>query len=132
METVERTSKVKHDAAKGVTEDGKIEITYNHPKYPDFEEFCEAAGTPEAGLEFVNVAVRDDAASKMRDFVTDQGADVSIDEIVRRTVTYMESYSPTPRITNRAKAAELDSLLAAFRENQEVPTERLMELAARL
>ena len=131
MELIKRTTRVKH--ALG-TKDGKIELEFEYPSYADFDEFVQAAGSPEAGLQFVNNAVKDEAGSRVREVITDSPeTGITEEEIKVRAAEAGKGFQPIARSTNKEKAQELDSILARVRtEGASAVAEDLLALAARL
>ena len=109
-------------------------VEYEFPVYGDFEEFVAAAGSPEAGLQFVNNAVKDEAGNRVREVIT-ESPEVGITEaeIQTRAAEAGKGFQPIARSTNKEKAQELDSILARVRtEGVSVVAEDLLALAARL
>ena len=131
MEFGKATTKVKHKLG---STDGKIVVEFEYPIWGDFEEFVAAAGSPEAGLAFVNNAGKAGAGAKVRETITD-APEVGTTEaaIVERAQEAGKSFQPIPSATNKEKANELDSILARVRtEGANAVAEDLLALAARL
>ena len=131
MEFLKRTTRVKHKLG---TDEGKVVIEYEYPSYGDFEEFVQAAGSPEAGLQFVNNAVKDEAGNRVREVITESPeAGITEEEIKTRAAEAGKGFQPIARSTNKEKAQELDSILARVRtEGASAVAEDLLALAARL
>ena len=132
MELKKRTTRTNHKL--GTAKGGKIEVEYEYPEYSDFDEFVAAAGSPEAGLQFVNLAVRDGAGAKVREVITDSPeTGITEEEIRQRALEAGKSFQPIARASNREKAAMLDTILARVRtEGAGSAADDLLELAARL
>ena len=131
MELKSRTTRTKHKL--GTTE-GKIEVEYQFPEYGDFDEFVAAAGSPEAGLQFVNNAVKDEAGARVREVIT-ESPEIGITEaeIKTRAQEAGKGFQPIARSTNKEKAQELDGILALVRsKGVSAAAEDLLALAARL
>ena len=131
MELKKRTTRTNHKLG---TTKGKVEVEYEYPEYADFDEFVAAAGSPEAGLQFVNNAVKDEAGARVREVITDAPEDgITEEEIKIRAQEAGKGFQPIARSTNREKAAELDTILARVRtEGASAVAEDLLALAARL
>ena len=127
-----RTTRTKHKL--GTSEGMKIEVEYEYPEYGDFDEFVAAAGSPEAGLAFVNDAVRDEAGARVREVITEAPeAGITEAEIKIRAQEAGKGFQPIPRATNKEKANELDVILARVRsEGASAVADDLLALAARL
>ena len=132
MELKTRKTRTKHKL--GTAEGGRIEVEYQHPEYADFDEFVAAAGSPEAGLAFVNNAVRDEAGARVREVITDAPeTGITEEEIKERAQEAGKGFQPIARSTNKEKAQELDSILARVRtEGASAVADDLLALAARL
>lgn len=131
MELRTRITRVQHKLG---TTKGKVECEYQYPEYSDFDEFVAAAGSPEAGLQFVNNAVKDEANARVREVITDSPeVGITEEEIKIRAADAGKSFQPIARSTNKEKAQELDSILALVRSGgTEAAAENLLALAARL
>ena len=132
MELKKRKTRTKHNL--GTAEGGKIEVEYQYPEYGDFDEFVAAAGSPEAGLQFVNNAVRDEAGARVREVITESPeTGITEAEIKLRAQEAGKGFQPIARSTNKEKALELDVILARVRtEGAASVAEDLLALAARL
>lgn len=132
MDFAQKTTRVKH--ALGTAEGNRIEVEYSYPVYSDFDEFVAAAGSPEAGLQFVNNAVKDEAGSRVREVITDSPeVGITEQEIKTRAAEAGKGFQPIARSTNKEKAQELDTILARVRtEGAGAVAEDLLALAARL
>ena len=132
MDFAKKTTRVKHKLG---TEDGeRIMVEYEFPVYGDFEEFVAAAGSPEAGLQFVNNAVKDAAGDRVREVITESPeTGITELEIKTRAAEAGKGFQPIARSTNKEKAQELDVILARVRtEGASAVAEDLLALAARL
>jgi hypothetical protein len=132
VELKKRKTRTKHKL--GTADGQRIEVEYEYPEYADFDEFVAAAGSPEAGLQFVNNAVRDEAGARVREIITDAPeTGITEEEIKVRAMEAGKSFQPIARSTNKEKAQELDSILARVRtEGASAVAEDLLALAARL
>ena len=132
MELKKRTTRTNHKL--GTAKGGKIEVEYQYPEYADFDEFVAAAGSPEAGLQFVNLAVRDGAGERVRETITDAPeTGITEEEIKSRAQEAGKGFQPIARSTNKEKAQELDVILARVRtEGAAACADDLLALAARL
>ncbi|KKN22417.1 hypothetical protein LCGC14_0915410 [marine sediment metagenome] len=132
MNFEKRKTRVKHKL--GTSEGTRIEVEYSYPQYSDFDEFVAAAGSPEAGLQFVNNAVKDEAGGRVREVITDAPeTGITEAEIKERAAEAGKGFQPIARSTNKEKAAELDTILARVRtEGASAVAEDLLALAARL
>ncbi len=131
MELKKRTTRTSHKLG---TTKGKVEVDYEYPEYADFDEFVSAAGSPEAGMQFINNAVRDEAGARVREVITDAPeTGITEEEIKERAQEAGKSFQPIARATNREKAQELDVILQRVRtEGASAVAEDLLALAARL
>jgi hypothetical protein len=136
MKYDKRKVSVRHDLGSKADSKGnaKIEVEFEYPVYEDFHEFTQAAGSPEAALEFVNVAVREEAGTRVREFVAESPkTGITESEIVSRAVETGKTFTPIARSSNKDKAKELDQILARVRsEGAQAVQEDLLALAARL
>ena len=132
MELKTRKTRTKH--ALGTAEGGRIEVEYEYPEYADFDEFVAAAGSPEAGMQFINNSVKDEAGAKVREVITDAPeTGITEAEIKVRAQEAGKTFQPIARSTNKEKAQELDTILARVRtEGASAVAEDLLALAARL
>lgn len=132
MNFEKRTTRVKHKM--GTAEGQRIEVEYEYPQYSDFDEFVAAAGSPEAGLQFLNNAVKDEAGSRVREVISDAPeTGITEEEIKVRAAEAGKAFQPIARATNKEKAAELDTILARVRtDGAAACAEDLLALAARL
>ncbi len=138
MEYGQRTIQVRHNS--GTTGDAddktgfrKVKADIEYPIYSDFEEFVTAAGSPEAGLAFINSAARENTGDKTREFITEAPEDMAENEIIAKAQAMAKTSAPVVSATNKEKAVSLDQLLARVRtEGAESVQDDLLELAARL
>lgn len=132
VELKTRTTRTKHKL--GTSEGGRIEVEYQYPEYADFDEFVAASGSPEAGMSFINSAVKDEAGARVREVITDAPeTGITEGEIKSRAQEAGKGFQPIARSTNKEKAQELDSILARVRtEGASAVAEDLLALAARL
>ena len=131
MRLEKRTTRTKHKLG---TSDGRIEVEYEFPQYDDFDEFVQAAGSPEVALAFVNGAVKDESGARVREAITD-APEMGITEaaIKERAAEVGKSFQPIAKSTNKDKAQELDTILAKVRsQGANAAVEDLLALAARL
>lgn len=104
------------------------------PEYENFEEFVNAAGTPEAALDFVNEATGVAAAKVVREFVTESPVTgITEAQIIARAIEYGKSFTPSTKTTNKEKGSILDQILARVRtEGAQAVQEDLLALAQRM
>lgn len=136
MEYGTKKTSVRHSlgSSKDTKNNAKIEVEFEFPKYNDYEEFTQAAGSPEAGLAFINNAVEDATAARVREYVGDSPEEgTSEAEIIRRAQQIGKTFTPVVKTSNRDKAGILDQILAKVQtDGVQAATEDLLALAQRL
>lgn len=136
MEYGTKKTSVRHvlGSSKDTKNNSKIEVDFEFPKYSDYEEFTQAAGSPEGGLAFINAAVEDAAAARVREYVGDSPEEGTTEaEIIRRAQQIGKTFTPVVKTSNRDKASILDQILAKVQtDGVQAATEDLLALAQRL
>jgi hypothetical protein len=112
----------------------KIEAEYEFPQYSDYEEFTQAAGSPEGGLAFINAAVAEAAGARVREYIGESPEEGTTElEILRRALQIGKTFTPVVKTSNRDKAGILDQILAKVAtDGVQAATEDLLALAQRL
>lgn len=121
---------------KDEKEVSKIVCEYEYPEYENFDEFVKSAGSPEAGLAFVNQGVRDACGDRVRENLTEAPETGTTEvQIITIAQTVGKSFTPIVKTTNKEKGLALDQILALVKtsgaDNPDVQ-EQLLALSARM